>query len=281
MEAPWELFIVVDIMALLSSITSVVISTVMFPTNINITKVFRPIFISFSLVSLLVTSLNICDDVIPDMHDVYGGSGYVRLAVFGTNTLLVILHQICLTYAEFLTIRSMTGKKSLEHGKGLLLMVWILGLSLFGLLIAFANMVLVAVCVSIVIVLVSFVSITSYYFCKVRIHRNNRLYVEHIRWKNIRRDPDIKEGGHTRVVSSNQPWDDIFIPRILLIAYYTAVLPFIFDLLAHLVEDKQFSVAVTSRSAFLLIHDLYFIFFSFVLVYLKCSSWFPALPRLR
>lgn len=287
MEAPKELFVVIDILALLASLLSVAISTISTASDLNVTKVFRPIFISYSLVSLCVTSLNLCDDVIRDVHNGYGGSGYIRLAVFGTNSLLVILHQMCLTYAEFLTIRSMTGKKSLTHGKSLLLVVWILGLSLFGCLMAFARIVMVVVMVSIMVVLVSFSCLVSYYMCRLRVHRNNRLYVERIRCSDIRlhfktSPPDIKTSHHP-VSSLEKPWKDIFIPRILLVAYYVAVLPFIFDLIAHLTTDggKRFSIDETSRSAFMVIHDLYFILFCCILVYMRCTTLFPSLPKLR
>ena len=285
MEAPKELFVVIDVLALLASLLSVVISTISSHNDLNVTKVFRPIFISYSLVSLCVTSLNICDDVIRDVHDGYGGSGYIRLAVFGSNSLLVILHQMCLTYAEFLTIRSMTGKKSLAHGKSLLLVVWILGLSLFGCLMAFARVTMVVVWVSIIVVLASFGCLVLYYMCKLRVHRNNRLYVEHIRCSDIKlhfkSSPGVKT--YDPVSSLEQPWHDIFIPRILLVAYYIAVLPFIFDLIAHLMNDggKRFSIDETSRSAFMVVHDLYFIFFCCILVYLRCSSYFTSLPKLR
>ena len=282
MKAPNELSIIIDSLALFASLLSVGISTTTSASDLNITKVFRPIFISYSLFSLCVTSLYICDDVIRDVHSGYGGNGYIRLAVFGSNSLMVILHQVCLTYAEILTIRSMTGKKSLVHGKSLLLVVWVLGLSLFGCLLAFAKMKLVAVVVSVIMVLVSFASFLLYYICKLRVYRNNRLYVEHIRCKDIKQNFKTRhEKGSTSLV--HQPWNDIFIPRILLVAYYVTVLPFIIDLIVHLMADgsKTFSIDESSRSIFLVINDLYFVFFGGLVLYLKFTSFIQSLPKLR
>ena len=137
------------------------------------------------------------------------------------------------------------------------------------------------------VVLVSFACLVSYYMCKLRVHRNNRLYVERIRCSDInlhfKSSPPGIKSSHEPVSSLEKPWKDIFIPRILLVAYYVAVLPFILDLIAHLMTDgrKHFSIDETSRSAFMVVHDLYFIFFCCILVYMRCTTSFPSLPKLR
>uniref|UniRef100_A0A7M5XDL8 Uncharacterized protein n=1 Tax=Clytia hemisphaerica TaxID=252671 RepID=A0A7M5XDL8_9CNID len=260
------LYIFVDCLGIFASISSLFISI----TTHNLSKIFRPIFISYAAFNLCITILNLCDDVIPDFHNGYGGAGYLRLCVLGSSTLLTILHQLCFTYAESLLIRSTTGKKGLSHSTSLLMVVWALGLTAFGGFLAFAKVDLVFAITTVLFVTISFFILTFYYMNCIKKYRNNRLYLESIRQHDIKPVPGLKD----------LRWKDIYIPRLVFICYYTMAFPFTLYSTVQ-IFGGNFQAWCASRSIYLLIHDINYLLFSGLCFYLKLMDIFAKLPRLR
>lgn len=279
-----NLYKFIDCMGLLFSTVALFISI----TTPNIRKTFRPIFVSCACVNLFVTTSNLCDDVIDTMHNIYGGPGYIRLAIFGASVIFMMLHHNCFVYAEYLSIRSMAGKKSLSHAASLLLLVWILGLSGLGFLLAFARNPIVLKTTTLVCTFGSCFAVAIYYVIVLRRNRNNRICVEMIRSALSTSSPDdvtTTDGNSNSKQLPPRPahhrnWDNIYLPRLLIVIYYLSSLPWMMYAIIK-ITDGEFVVVEASRSVFLLLHDLYYIYFGLVCVYLRLMTRFPRLPKLR